>query len=165
MKTCDVADCHVIVHPMAPLFEILTALPKRDFGAGETIIAQDTTTGMLFFLIEGEVEVSKDDVTLAEISEPGSVFGEMSALLGTSHRASVRAVTSSSFYVVEHGRRFLEIHPIVAMHVSEVLARRLDALNKYLVDVRQQFEGHDHLSMVDEVLEVLMHRQRRPPVR
>ena len=51
------------------------------------------------------------------------------------------------------------------MHVSEVLARRLDALNKYLVDVKQQFEGDDHLSMVDEVLEVLMNRQRRPPVR
>ncbi len=150
---------------MARLFEILHTLPRRNFGAGETIIAQDSTTGMLFFLIDGEVEVYKDDVPLADISEPGSVFGEMSALLGTSHRASVRTVTPSSFYIVEDGRRFLEDHPAVSMHVSEILARRLDALNKYLVDVRQQFEGHDHLSMVDEVLEVLMHRQRRPPVR
>jgi CRP/FNR family transcriptional regulator, cyclic AMP receptor protein len=150
---------------MAQLFEILNTLPRRNFGAGETIIAQDTTTGMLFFLIDGEVEVYKDDVPLAATSEPGSVFGEMSALLGTSHRASVRAVSQSSFYIVEDGRRFLESHPAVSMHVSELLARRLDALNKYLVDVRQQFEGHDHLSMVDEVLEVLMHRQRRPPLR
>jgi hypothetical protein len=38
-------------------------------------------------------------------------------------------------------------------------------LNKYLVDVKRQFEGHDHLSMVDEVLEVLAHRQRRPRLR
>ena len=150
---------------MAQLFEILNTLPRRNFAAGETIIAQDSTTGMLFFLIDGEVEVSKDEVPLACTSEPGSVFGEMSALLGTSHRASVRAVVPSSFYVVEDGRRFLESHPVVSMHVSELLARRLDALNKYLIDVRQQFEGHDHLSMVDEVLEVLMHRQRRPPVR
>ena len=75
---------------MAPLFEILTGHPKRHFGAGETIIAQESTTGMLFFLIDGEVEVYKDDVQLATTSEPGSVFGEMSALLGTSHRASVR---------------------------------------------------------------------------
>jgi CRP/FNR family transcriptional regulator, cyclic AMP receptor protein len=150
---------------MAQLFEILNMLPRRDFAAGETIIAQDSTTGMLFFLIDGEVEVSRDDVPLASTSEPGSVFGEMSALLGTSHRASVRAVVHSSFYVVEDGRHFLESHPIVSMHVSELLARRLDALNKYLVDVRQQFEGHDHLGMVDEVLEVLMHRQRRRPLR
>jgi CRP/FNR family cyclic AMP-dependent transcriptional regulator len=89
----------------------------------------------------------------------------MTLLLPPSHGASVRTVTPSSFYVVEDGRQFLETHPVVSMHVSEVLAGRLDALNKYLVDVRQQFEGHDHLSMVDEVLEVLMYRQRRPPVR
>ena len=31
-------------------------------------------------------------------------------------------------------------------------------LNKYLVDVRQQFQGHEHLGMVDGVLETLMHR-------
>jgi CRP-like cAMP-binding protein len=120
---------------------------------------------MLFFLIDGEVEVYKGEVPLASTSEPGSVFGEMFALLGTSHRASVRAVEPSSFYVVEDGRGFLQDHPVISMHVSELLARRLDALNKYLVDVRQQFEGHDHLGMIDEVLEVLMHRQRRPPVR
>ena len=152
-------------NPMAELFEILSTLPRRDFAAGETIIAEDSTTGMLFFLINGEVEVSKGEVPLAATSEPGSVFGEMSVLLGTSHRASVRTVGPSSFYVVEDGRQFLRNHPLVSMHVSELLARRLDALNKYLVDVRQQFEGHDHLSMIDEVLEVLMHRQRRPPVR
>jgi CRP/FNR family cyclic AMP-dependent transcriptional regulator len=100
---------------MAELFDILRVLPKRDFGAGEIIIEQDSTTGMLFFLIDGEVEVYKDDVPLAATSEPGSVFGEMSALLGTSHRASVKAVSPSSFYVVEDGRRFLESHPAVWM--------------------------------------------------
>ncbi|HEY5707263.1 MAG TPA: cyclic nucleotide-binding domain-containing protein [Terrimicrobiaceae bacterium] len=150
---------------MVQLFEILKEHPKQHFGAGETIIAQGSTTGMLYFLIDGEVEVDKDEVPIATTTEPGSVFGEMSALLGTSHRARVRAVAPSSFYVVEDGRKFMEVHPVVSMHVSEVLARRLDALNRYLVDVRQQFEGHDHLSMVDEVLEVLMYRQRRPPVR
>jgi CRP/FNR family transcriptional regulator, cyclic AMP receptor protein len=150
---------------MAPYFEILAGQPKRYFNAGEIILAEGSTTGMLFFLIDGEVEVYKDDVQIAATSEPGSVFGEMSALLGTSHRASVRSVVPSTFYVVDDGRRFLEMHPAVSMHVSEILARRLDALNRYLVDVKQQFEGHDHLSMVDEVLEVLMHRQRRPPLR
>jgi hypothetical protein len=41
-------------------------------------------------------------------------------------------------------------------------------LNRYLVDVKAQYEGHDHLGMVDEVLETLMHRQPRvdpPPSR
>jgi CRP-like cAMP-binding protein len=68
---------------MTALFEILRGHPKRHFGANETIIAEESTTGMLFFLIDGEVEVYKDDVQLATTSEPGSVFGEMSALLGS----------------------------------------------------------------------------------
>jgi CRP/FNR family cyclic AMP-dependent transcriptional regulator len=51
---------------------------------------------------------------------------------------------------------------VVTLHICELLARRLDALNKYLVDVKQQFEGHDHLGMVDQVLETLMHRHPRP---
>jgi CRP-like cAMP-binding protein len=50
---------------MAQLFEILKTLPRREFSAGETILAQDSSTGMLFFLIDGEVEVYKDDVPLA----------------------------------------------------------------------------------------------------
>ncbi len=44
---------------MAQLFEILSTLPRRDFAAGETIIAEDSTTGRLFFLINGEVEVTR----------------------------------------------------------------------------------------------------------
>ena len=68
---------------MTQLFEILDTLPRRDFAAGETIIEEGSTTGMLFFLISGEVEIYKDEVPLASLmSEPGSVFGEMSALLG-----------------------------------------------------------------------------------
>jgi Cyclic nucleotide-binding domain len=90
---------------MAQLFEILSTLPRRDFAAAETVIAEDSATGMPFFLIDGEVEVSKGEVPLASTSEPGSVFGEMSALPGTSHRASVRAVEPSSCYVVEDGRQ------------------------------------------------------------
>ena len=88
---------------MAQLFEILSTLPRRDFAAGETIIAEDSTTGMLFFLINGEVEVYKGEVPLASTSEPGSVFGEMSALLGTSHRASVRAVGRLPFTSLKTG--------------------------------------------------------------
>ena len=66
----------------APLFEVLAVQLRRSFNTGETIIEEGSTTGMLFFLIDGEVEVYKDDVQIAAISEPGSVFGEMSALLG-----------------------------------------------------------------------------------
>ena len=44
-------------------------------------------------------------------------------------------------------------------------ARRLDALNRYVVDSKGQFAGRDHLGTVDSVLETLLNRQMRARVR
>jgi hypothetical protein len=43
-----------------------------------------------------------------------------------------------------------------------VLANRLNAATTYLVDLKRQFAGYgDHLEMVGEVLETLIHQQER----
>jgi len=41
-----------------------------------------------------------------------------------------------------------------------LLSLRLFNLNQYLVDIKAQFEGHDHLGMVDQVLETLLNQQK-----
>jgi CRP/FNR family transcriptional regulator, cyclic AMP receptor protein len=143
---------------MASILELIQGAELRHFDAGQVIIAQGERTNLLFFLIEGVVEVVKDGVPVARSSEPGAVFGELSALLGGNHTATVRALKPSAFHVVQNPREFLEASPIICLHVCELIARRLDSLNKYLVDVKQQFQGHEHLGMVDNVLETLMHR-------
>lgn len=143
----------------------LQAHERRLYDAGQLVIRQGEQTDALYFLIEGAVEVLKDDVRVATASEPGVVFGEMAVLLGGAHTASVRAVKPCAFYIVEKPRQFLEASPALCLYLAELLARRVDALNKYLVNVKQQFEGHDHLGMVDEVLEALMHRQPSARIR
>jgi len=135
--------------------------PVRTFAAGETVLGQGESTGVLLVLIEGSIEVVKDDVTVATASEPGAIFGDLSALLGIPHTAAVRALGESSFYVVDDPRAFLEMNPAACLHLCELLARRLDSVNKYLVDVKHQFAGHDHLGLVDSVLDTLMHRPPR----
>ncbi len=119
---------------------------------------------LLFILIEGAVEVVKEDVKVAACTEPGAVFGELAVLLNQPHTATVRATRLSRFAVVDDPRAFLQQNAAVCLHVCELLARRLDAVNKYLVDVKHQFEGHDHLGMVDGMLDTLMHRQPRKRV-
>ncbi|MGB6923675.1 MAG: cyclic nucleotide-binding domain-containing protein, partial [Methyloceanibacter sp.] len=55
---------------------------------------------------------------------------------------------------------FLKAHPEIAFFLSRLLAERLNAATTYLVDLKQQFEGHDdHFGMVGEVLETLIHQQ------
>lgn len=150
---------------MSSILELLRDREVRRFEAGQTILQQGEATGQLYVLIEGAVEVLKDDVPVALASQPGVVFGEMAVLLGDKHTASVRASKPCSFYVVGNPGEFLKASPAVCLHICQLLARRLDALNKYLVDVKRQFEGHDHIGMVDDVLEALLHRQPRDRVR
>lgn len=149
---------------MSAILAALREHPVKHFAAGEAVLVQGENTGLLYILISGAVEVVKDDVTVATAAEPGAVFGDLSALLGGPHTAGVRAVRASSFHVVPNPKAFLEQSPQVCLHLCELLARRLDAVNKYLIDVKQQFAGHDHLGMVDGVLDTLMHRQPRQRV-
>ena len=150
---------------MAAILESLKDREIRRIDAGQYLIRQHETSEMLFFLIEGSVEVLKDNVRVATSSKPGAVFGEMAVLLRVPHTACVRAVKPSAFYIVESPREFLQSSPAVCLHICELMACRLDTLNKYLVDVKHQFEGHDHLGMVDEVLDALMHRHPAERIR
>jgi CRP/FNR family transcriptional regulator, cyclic AMP receptor protein len=143
---------------MSSILELIQGGEVRHFETGQVVIDQGDRTNLLFFLIEGAVEVVKDGVTVATCSQSGAVFGELSALLGGNHTATVRTLKPCAFRVVRNPREFLQSSPMVCLHVCELVARRLDALNKYLVDVKQQFEGHEHLGMVDNVIETLMHR-------
>jgi CRP/FNR family transcriptional regulator, cyclic AMP receptor protein len=155
----------IAAHTMSSILDLIPSDNVRRFDAGEIVIEQGTKTGLLFFLVEGSVEVLKNGVRIATTSQPAAVFGELSALLEKNHSVTVRALEPCTFRVVEDARGFLEKSPVICMHVCEVTARRLDALINYLVDVRRQFEGTGHLEMLDEILETLMHRQGPKRVR
>ena len=148
---------------MTDFLELVRGFDNRNYAPGEIVMEQDSAAGALLVLIEGEVEILRDDVRVAKTAQAGAVFGEMSVLLGCAHTATVRALKPSRFAVIENPRQFLTSSAAASFHVASLLAKRLDALNKYLVDVKRQYEGHDHLGMVDEVLDTLMNRQPRPP--
>ena len=149
---------------MSPVLEALRDHPVRNFAPGEIVLEQGGRTGLLYVLIEGSVEVVKDGVNVATTSAPGAIFGDLAALLGVPHTAEVRATGASRLHIVDQPREFLQGSAPVCLHLCEMLARRLDAVNQYLVDVKRQFAGHDHLGMVDGVLDTLMHRPPRSRV-
>ena len=148
---------------MPSLLELLKDQPAVQFATGENVIEQGSRSGTLLVLIDGSLEVLRDEVRVARVSEPGAIFGELSILLGGDHTATLRALTPCSFHVIDEPLARLRASAELSLHVAELLAHRLDALNKYLVDVKRQYEGHDHLGMVDEVLDALMRRHPRKP--
>jgi CRP-like cAMP-binding protein len=108
----------------------------RVFEEGDVVLSSGSRTGRLLFLKHGAVDVVVDDVEVARISEPGAVFGDVALLLGQPHKADVRAVQPSSFHVVEDAEGFLCAEPRVLLYVAKVLARRLDAVNRLLIEGR-----------------------------
>jgi CRP-like cAMP-binding protein len=141
---------------------ILRELPLVSLPAQSVVIEQGKPLDGLYFLEIGEVEVLKDGFVIGEVFDPGAVFGEMSWLLRTEPTATVRTLAPSTFRHVPDPATFLPAHPDVLVHMATILARRIDALAGYVVDIKHQFRDHaDHLGIMDEVLDALMHKHPR----
>ncbi len=149
---------------MSKILELIQDHEVRRFEPGQIVMEKGAQTDRLYVLIDGKVEVVNDGIRVSTISEAGATFGEISVLLDGNHTATVRALTPCSFHVLENPRELLQTSPLICFHVCKLLAHRLDSLTRYLVDVKQQFAGHDHIGMVDEVLEALLHRQPKERV-
>ena len=145
---------------MATVLEICKSLTLRSFAAGETVMTEGATDSLLYILVEGAVEIVKSDVQINTVAEPGAIFGEVSVLLGLPHMATVRTLRPSVFRVAGDPTEFLRSNPEIALAVAALLARRLHTVTTYLIDLKRQFASHEnHLSLVDEVLESLVHHQ------
>lgn len=143
---------------MAPLVDVtavlqkLSSLPVETRQPGELLLAEGTSTGRLYVLKEGRVEVVRDGVRIAVIDTPGAVFGDVAVLLGQPHSADVRALDPSTFLVAD-GRTCLLINPAAAVHVAAVLAERLDTVNRQLVEVRRRLEADAPAQEVGAMIE------------
>ena len=89
------------IEAAAAFEQSLAALPLTSYEAGETVLAEGSRTDRLFILRKGNVAIIKEGIEIARVSEPGAVFGEISALLDCPHTADVRALASSQFHVVD----------------------------------------------------------------
>ena len=128
--------------------------------SGTVLLAEGTKSGRIYVLVEGTLEVARGDTPIAVIKEPGSIFGEMSILLDSSHTATVRAASPAIVREYAEGAEFLRSDPDTALVVARLLAQRLQAATTYLVDLKRQYAGHGtHLAMVGEVLASLINQQ------
>ena len=146
---------------MIDMLEWAAALPEVTCREGEELIREGVAHQTLFVLLDGAMEIVREDVRITVVDAPGAVFGEMSALLGSAATATVRALRDSTLRRSDDPQAFLGTNPPVALAVATMLARRLDTINGYLVDLRHQYGDRDNLGMVDTVLESLRHHQVR----
>jgi CRP-like cAMP-binding protein len=129
----------------------LAALPLQSYGAGETVLAEGTKTGRLLVLKSGAVSICKGGVEFAQVSEPGAVFGELSALLDAPHGADVRTLQTSEFHVADAATLLQD--PAALLYITIMLARRIDAANQGLLQLKIMLEAGAAPSLVDKAVD------------
>jgi CRP/FNR family transcriptional regulator, cyclic AMP receptor protein len=115
----------------------LATLPLTTYQSGEIVIADGSRTGRLLILKKGNVAIVKEGHEIAQVAEPGAVFGELSVLLDQPHAADVRSLDTSHFHVAD-ATMLLTQNPIAVLHVATMLARRLNGANQALIELKHQ---------------------------
>ena len=139
---------------LAAFKKSLDSLPVSTFEPGETVLAGGSTTGQLFILRQGVVEVVRDGLQIATVSEPGAVFGELSVILDKPHTADVRAAERSEFHVAKASSLITE-GVAALLYVCAMLARRLDTANEVIVEMKREMESGKRPGMLTKALEKL----------
>jgi CRP-like cAMP-binding protein len=139
----------------AAIIEAAKALPVTVLGPRGVLVAEGATSGKLYVLKSGDLEVVRDGSVIAGFAEPGSIVGEMSVLLDTPHSATVRSRLGAEVHVVDDPIAFLEANPAVARHIAKVLAQRLQKTTALLVDMRHQAKEREDHEMFDKILALI----------
>ncbi len=141
---------------MNNLLEVCKDFPELTLKPGEYLLEEGKKSGLFFVLIEGEFEIVKEGFQINKVSEPGSIFGEISLLLDIPHLASVMALSLCRLYVIEDPKEFLRSDIEIPVLLSTVLAQRLNGVTTYLFELKNQLgDDFDQLVVVDQVLETL----------
>jgi CRP/FNR family transcriptional regulator, cyclic AMP receptor protein len=141
-----------LIPDVATFEKRLAGLPVVKLPAREAVLSAGSKTDRLLFLRSGAVEVVKDGVQIASVSARGSVFGEQAVLLDQPHTADVRTLEQSEFYVAD-APAILAGDPTVALYIAAILARRLDAANRSLIEVKRQLEAGEPRSVISKAVE------------
>jgi CRP-like cAMP-binding protein/nitroimidazol reductase NimA-like FMN-containing flavoprotein (pyridoxamine 5'-phosphate oxidase superfamily) len=127
-----------LFHQLPPrqLDEISASLEPLSLPAGAVIVKQGDTADRFFIIVEGEVEVSRDDngtVTTIDYLGRGQYFGEIGVLMDSIRTATVTARVPTQLLAMPRDlfRSIVAQSLSVSEDFDAVLAQRLTNLSQY----------------------------------
>ncbi len=127
------------------LLELLTLSKMRHYEAGEVIFREDTYDLWIYFIISGQVRLTRAGRLLRDLRRRGDVFGEMSIIDGAPRSATVTAVKESDLLAVDASlldrldpKSHTAFHYVLYRFFSELLAERLRDTNAELIRLKKQ---------------------------
>ena len=112
--------------------------------SGTTLIHAGTLNRNVYVLVAGKVRLLAKGHLISEVDVPGTIFGEVSALLNAETTADVVVAEKSTFYVIEEFLGFIHQHPNACVSVAQILACRLVNMNNHFVYIKDQLAMVDH---------------------
>jgi CheY-like chemotaxis protein len=128
----------------------------QEYAEGE-IVLKDGELGKGFCILEsGALEVIREGKTLSEIDQPGSIFGELSEILGMKRDAVIKAKTASKVRHVEQSiEDIVTKNPKVSVKLIRTLGRRLYRMNQLATNEMNANETHSP-SFIDATIKILV---------
>ncbi len=110
--------------------KILPFLEQRNFAAGDVIMEEGQSNDRVYFILEGRVQVGKNNVALVELGE-GDAFGEMEIIEIMTTVARITALTDLSTISLSNKDLYkiykldVIIFSMIIMNLARELSRRL----------------------------------------
>ncbi len=110
-----------------------------EYDEGQILFLEGDDSQDLYILLSGKLDVAKGRRKITEISEKGSVFGEMSFLLGEKRTATLKAASPVSTIRIPKDEipRFLNEFPEVVKILARFLAQRLKETTQIVFGMRE----------------------------
>jgi CRP-like cAMP-binding protein len=103
----------------------MSGLPFITIGDGERLIDEGDPPGNVYVLRDGKLAVSVAGREVRLLDVPGTVVGEISAMLACPSTATVSAAAETTLYIITDIREFLSAHRDAAEDISRNLCQRL----------------------------------------
>jgi len=112
---------------------------RPTFDAGQTILTEGDDSQDMYILVEGQLDILKGNKKIWQITERGSIFGEMSFLLRAKRTATVKARTDVTVLHIPAGDidHFMSDFPEVAVEIARLLAARLGEASQIVYGFRE----------------------------
>ncbi|MCH2204970.1 MAG: cyclic nucleotide-binding domain-containing protein [Lentisphaerales bacterium] len=104
-------------------------VPRVKLRVGDKVTEEGAPGCKVYVMIKGIVEVSISKQVIATVLEPGAIFGEIAAMCGCNHSATVVALEESEFFVIDDFRGFLKRNPEESLTVIKSLCERIVLMN------------------------------------
>ncbi len=112
------------------------------YDPGETILKEGQGSNFIYILTNGTLGVYKGETKVSDITGRGTVFGEMSSILGMPRTCTVKADTESEVVVYRGGiDGILKKFPSITQKILRTMAERLVNLDDGYSEIQQRFDS------------------------